>query len=143
MLKNLAFLLLIFSIFILFTVAKSAPKKCEISYYDVAQPAKCFKYLNDNGRWKKKCQKAEPSAGYFMVTDKQHRTFAEKSMRLKDLEFSGRCHCVLTLYSKERFKGKSKNYTFDKSKSQHIYAKKIWNKKSKSFQVTCSFKKIR
>lgn len=124
-------------------LTKTAPQECEISYYDAPQPEKCFKYLNENGRWKKKCQEAVPSSGYFMVTDKQHKSFAEKDLILKDLEFSGRCHCVLTLYNKEKFKGKSKNYTFDKSKSKHIFAKKVWDKTPKSFQVTCSFKKIK
>ncbi len=125
------------------TASPPAPKECEISYFDVPQPAKCTKYLSASGKWKKKCEEPEPSAGYWMVTNKEKKSFAEKSMILNDLEFNGRCHCVLTLYSKEKFKGKSKNYTFDKSKSKHIYAKKIWNTIPQSFQVTCSFKKLK
>ena len=142
MLRNLILFILLLSISVQFASAKKAkstPKECEIVYYDIPQPEKCTLYQNEYGAWRvKDCVKEEP-AGYFMATDKKQKSFSEKNMILKDLHFSGHCYCYLTLYDKAKLKGKSKIFTFDKSPSKHIVAKKIWKKQVQSFKVTCSF----
>ncbi len=118
--------------------AAAAPKECQVGYYDVAPPPVCTTEIGADGKPEQVCT-AVGSAAYGWTLNAKEKSFTLKSFPLNDIEWSGYCKCTLTLYNKTGNKSYNVNYPFSNSKAKHVYANKIWKKKTTGFKVACTF----
>ena len=136
--KSFILLICLFGLSFLYQASAAAPKQCEIAYYDVPAPPVCTWVTGPDGKKYQECT-SNGSAAYAALLDKSDKGFSELNFPLNDIEWSGYCKCTLTLYSKSGNKSYYINYPFSNSKAKHVYANKVWKRKTTGFKVACTF----
>lgn len=136
--KYFILLFCLFGLSFLYQTSAAAPKECDVFYYDVPAPPVCTWVIGPDGKKYQECTSVG-SAAYTATLNAKQKSFTLKSFPLNDLEWSGICKCTLTLYNKTGNKSCYINYPFSNSKAKHVYANKIWKRRTTGFKVACTF----
>ncbi len=117
---------------------------CTIGYYDIAPPAECEYYTDENGEEEEECS-AVGSAAFAALLNSETATLSEPDFPLNDLDFTGDCDCTLRVYSGADLKGCSVQAGVltesSESSEQITVLGDLWKRAAnpRSFEVTCNF----
>jgi len=121
----------------MFQAIQAQIASCTISYYNVAPPAECEYYTDENGAEEEECSSVGSAAAGAALTP-LNPYMNEPDFALSEIEFSGRCDtCILTVYSQTSLKGCSVTKAIYEGHFDVFPG--IWTRKGepKSWDISC------
>ena len=109
---------------------------CQVAFFGPESPPVCETVVDENGQEQQQCY-AIGSAAFAAALSRSNPSFGE-SIPLSQINFSGNCRCILTLWSQANFQGESFTYRTQNNNDQ-VFPDEIWSQENQSFRVRCRF----